>query len=288
MNVLIKHHFFRNLWRKGGVLSPHKGSFRAGTDRSAVLIALFAFILAFSNSLIEAQANSLPTTATVTYVIDGDSFVAHFADGLNRGVRLIGVNAPEMTDERENVRYWAFLAKRFAVHQLEGRNIKLEYDWNNLDKYGRVLAYVRSGDGELFNELIIRQGFAYIFLLYPFRKDYQESFRSAQQEAVRQSRGLWEKEPPTEIGLSEVQSHLGEYIAVRFTCATVKDGERYIFINPENGELQILISKESGLLLPTAAQFKNKVIAVAGLLEKGKRQPRIYVLFQRQLSLGKF
>ena len=250
------------------------------------MIALLAIILSSSNSLIEAPAASLPVTASVTHVIDGDSFVAHFADGVSRGVRLIGVNAPEMTDERENVRCWAFLAKRFVVHHLEGRKIKLEYDLNKLDKYGRVLAYVRSGGGELFNKLIIRQGFAYIFLLYPFRKDYQESFRSAQQEAVRQGRGLWGKEPPPEIGLTEVQSHLGEYIAVRFTCATVKDGERFIFISPKNGELQILISKESGLSLPPAAQFKNKVIAVAGLLEKSERRPRVYILFQRQLGAG--
>jgi len=86
--------------------------------------------------------------------------------------------------------------------------------------------------------------------------------------------------------LTEVQSHLGEYIAVRFTCATVKDGERFIFISPKNGELQILISKESGLSLPPAAQFKNKVIAVAGLLEKSERRPRVYILFQRQLGAG--
>ena len=250
-------------------------------------MALLAIILCSSNSLIEAPAATLPATASVTHVIDGDSYVAHFADDLDRGVRLIGVNAPELTDERENVRYWAFLAKRFAVHHLEGRKIKLEYDWNDLDKYGRVLAYVRSGNGELFNELIIRQGFAYIFLLYPFRKDYQESFRSAQQEAVRQGRGLWGKEPPPEVGLSEVQGRLGEYVAIHFTCAKVMDGEGYLFVSPASGELQVLISKESGLMLPPAVQFKNKVIAVAGLLEKGKRQPRIYILFQRQIIMGK-
>jgi micrococcal nuclease len=245
-------------------------------------------VLSFSSNSFKAQAVSLPNNASVAHVIDGDSFVAHFADGLSRGVRLIGVNAPEMTDERENVRYWAFLAKRFAVHHLEGRKIKLEYDWNNLDKYGRVLAYIRLGDGELFNELIIRQGFAYIFLLYPFRQDYQESFRRAQQEAVRLGRGLWGKEPPPAVGLSAVHVRLGEYIAVHFTCGGVMDGKSYIFVGPASGELQILISKESGLLLPPAVQFKNKVITVAGLLEKGKRQPRIYVLFQRQLSIGKF
>jgi micrococcal nuclease len=251
-------------------------------------MALLAIIICSSNNLIEAPAATLPAIASVTHVIDGDSFVAHFADGLNRGVRLIGVNAPELTDERENVRYWAFLAKRFATHYLEGRKVNFEYDWNKLDKYGRVLAYVRSGDGDLFNELIIRQGFAYIFLLYPFRKDYQESFRSAQQEAVRQGRGLWGKEPPAIVGLSDIRKRMGDYIKVRFSCARVRDGEGYIFVGPASGELQVLISKESGLMLPPAVQFKNKVITVAGLLEKGKRQPRIYVLFQRQIILGKF
>jgi micrococcal nuclease len=285
--MLIIHRFFHGYWRGGRGLSQKKGCF-LGRDRLALLMALLAIILCSSNSLIEAPAASLPATASVTHVIDGDSYVVHFADGLDRGVRLIGVNAPELTDERENVRYWAFLAKRFATHHLEGRKVKLEYDWNKLDKYGRVLAYVRPQGGELFNELILSRGFATIFMQYPFRKDYQEAFRNAQQEAVRQGRGLWGKEPPPEAGLSEVQGRLGEYVAVHFTCAWVMDGESYIFVSPASGELQVLISKESGLLLPPAGQFKNKEIAVAGLLEKGKGQPRIYVLFQRQVSIGKF
>ena len=224
-----------------------------------------------------------PSSATVTHVIDGDSFIARFADGLSRGVRLIGINAPEMTDEREDVRVWAFLAKRFAVHHLEGRKIKLEYDWNNLDKHGRVLAYVRPWGGELFNEQIIRRGFAYVFLLYPFRTDYQESFRRAQQEAIRQGRGLWAKNPPPQIDLAQVRSRVGDYVAVRFRCAKVREGEHYMFLSPKPGELQVFIWKEAGVVLPPAQQFKNQMISAAGLLEKEGGQPKMYVLFQPQM-----
>jgi micrococcal nuclease len=281
--MLIKHHFFHGHWRGGWVLSRKKGCL-PGRDRLALLMALLAIILCSSNSLIEAPAATLPATASVTHVIDGDSFVAHFSDGMTRGVRLIGVNAPEMTDERENVRTWAFLAKRFAVHHLEGRKIKLEYDWNNLDKYGRVLAYVRPRGGELFNELIIRQGFAYIFLLYPFRKDYQESFRSAQQEAVRQGRGLWGKEPPPEIGLSDIRNRMGEYVTVRFSCARVREGRGYVFLSPAKAELEVLISRESGVDVIPVNQFKSRMIVVSGILEKNGKCPRIYVLFKRQFQ----
>jgi micrococcal nuclease len=284
---MIIRHFFQVHWAGEREPSPKKESF-PGRKNLVFSIALVAIILSSSYGLVEAPAASLPDSATVTHVVDGDSCVAHFADGFDRGVRLIGINAPELTDDRENVRYWAFLAKRFATHYLEGSTIRLEYDWNTWDKYGRVLAYVRLGSGGLFNELILSRGFAYIFLLYPFRKDYQEAFRSAQHEAVQQGRGLWGKEPPLEIALSEVRGRLGEYVTVRFTCARVTDGKSYIFVSPAGEEMQVLISKESALLLPPAGQFKNKEIAVAGVLEKGKNRPRIYVLFQRQLSVGKF
>jgi len=228
-------------------------------------------------------AASLPTVATITRVVDGDSFVARFADGQSRGLRLIGINAPEMTDEREDVRTWAFLAKRFAAFHLQGRRVQLEYDWNVEDKYGRVLAYVRPREGELFNEQIIRRGFAYIFLLYPFRKDYQESFRAAQREAVRQGRGLWAKNPPPEVDLAEVRNQVGDLVTIRFRCAKARGGKQPVLLSSQEGQLQVLVWKDAGTVLPPPGQFKNKMIIVTGLLETEGNQPRMHVLFQPRM-----
>jgi len=225
----------------------------------------------------------LPAAATITHVVDGDSFIARLADGQSRGLRLIGVNAPEMTDERDEVRTWAFLAKRFAVFHLQGKKVRLEYDWNVEDKYGRVLAYVWSQGGELFNERIIRQGFAYIFLQYPFRRDYQESFRGAQRQAVRQGRGLWAKKPPPEVSLTEVRSRMGDLVTVRFRCAKAWGGKQPVFLSSGEGQLQVLTWKDEGTVIPPAGQFKNKIITVTGFLEAEGNQPRMHVLFQPRM-----
>jgi micrococcal nuclease len=250
-------------------------------DISRMMFVLFCMLASLLPSGGQSRGvASLPTSATIAHVVDGDSFIARLSDGQSRGLRLIGINAPEMTDERDDVRAWAFLAKRFAAFHLQGRRVQLAYDWNVEDKYGRLLAYIRTRDGELFNAKIIRQGFAYVFLLYPFRKDYQESFREAQRQAVRQGRGLWAKNPPAEVGLAEVQNRAGELVTVRFRCATARGGKLPVVLSSKDGKLQVLVWKDDGTAVPPASQFKNKIVVVSGLLEEEGNQPRMHVLFQ--------
>lgn len=257
----------------------------------------FAFLLVFltiSGGFISAGGQTPrpagdepkpPPSAVVLYVVDGDSFQARFPDGKTGGVRLIGINAPEMTDGREDVRYWAFLAQRFAVHHLAGKTIALEYDWETRDVYGRLLAYARlPGEGEgLFNRLIIRSGFAYAFLKYPFREDYQREFRRAQQEAAGEGRGLWRKDPPPEIKPAEASGRLGEHVAVRFRCAEVKPMRRYVSVVPREGGFQVLVSKKCGLDLSGAASWAGKEMVVSGIVEGTAGRARLYVCFLRQI-----
>jgi len=228
-----------------------------------------------------------PSSAVVLYVVDGDSFQARFPDGTAGGVRLIGVNAPEMTDGREDVRTWAFLAQRFAVHHLAGKTIELEYDWETRDVYGRLLAYVRlPGDGErLFNRLIIGSGFAYAFLKYPFREDYQREFRQAQQEAVKEERGLWREGPPPEITPSEAGNRIGEHAAVRFTCAEVRELRRYYALVAREGGFQVLVSKSCGLDLSRAPSWAGRLMVVSGIPEGAPGRVRMYVCFPIQMRV---
>lgn len=251
----------------------------------SVLGGLFSSACGGPSARPRADETEPPSSAEVLYVVDGDSFHARFPDGTAGGVRLIGVNAPEMTDEREDVRYWAFLAKRFAVHHLAGKKIRLEYDWETKDVHGRLLAYVRLPGGEerLFNRLIIRSGFAYAFLKYPFREDYEREFRQAQQEAVGEGSGLWREGPPPEITLSEAGNRLGEHAAVRFTCAEVRGLRRYYALAAREEGFQVLVSKSCGLDLSRAPSWAGRRMVVSGILEGTPGRVRIYVCFPIQL-----
>jgi micrococcal nuclease len=122
---------------------------------------------------------------TCVRVIDGDTVVL---DG-NEKVRLIGIDSPELNDPRVTVRQLAQNCYEFARSIIEGRRVRLEYDKDRVDKYGRTLAYIYLEDGTFFNAEMVKQGFAYAYVKYPFK--HIDDFRRYEQEARQNSRGLW-------------------------------------------------------------------------------------------------
>ena len=81
----------------------------------------------------------------VERVVDGDTIVVR---GVGR-VRLIGVDTPETVDPRRPVEFFGREASAFTKRLLEGQRVRLEYDWERADRYGRTLAYVYLRDGML-------------------------------------------------------------------------------------------------------------------------------------------
>ena len=134
------------------------------------------------------------------HVWDGDTFVLEQGEK----VRLIGVDTPELSDparnrdnarrndlDEETVRAFAEKAKTFAQGLVEGRRVRLEYDWQRVDKYGRTLAYVyREEDGLFVNAEMVRQGYGFPIVYFPFR--YWDEFRKLRDEAREAKRGLWQ------------------------------------------------------------------------------------------------
>lgn len=121
----------------------------------------------------------------VTRVLDGDTVV------LDNGetVRLIGVDAPEIHHPEIPVQRFGKEATEFLKRFAEGFECTLEYEPNNFrDKYGRLLAYVFVGD-RLANAEIIRRGYAYAYMRFPFRR--QAEFMALEREARECQYGLW-------------------------------------------------------------------------------------------------
>lgn len=121
-------------------------------------------------------------------VVDGDTIVVNI-HGKNEKVRLIGVDTPECVHSKKQVQYYAKEASDFTRGTVEGRNVTLKYDWQQRDRYGRILAYVYLEDGTFLNAEIIRQGYGFAYLKYPFK--YADYFRRIENEARKNKRGLW-------------------------------------------------------------------------------------------------
>ena len=130
---------------------------------------------------------------TVSRVVDGDTVeVTPAVDGLTE-VRLIGVDTPETSHPTYGEQPYGQQAKEFTVTRLEGKRVALEFDLEKVDPYGRLLAYVWVANSRMFNEVLLKEGYAQVATFPPNAK-YVERFQEAQREA---NRGLW--------GLSEGQ-----------------------------------------------------------------------------------
>ena len=61
-------------------------------------------------------------------------------DGGER-IRLIGVDTPETVHPQKPVEYYGKEASAFTKRLAEGQEVRLEYDQQRRDHYGRTLAY---------------------------------------------------------------------------------------------------------------------------------------------------
>ena len=122
-------------------------------------------------------------------VIDGDTILLVG----DESIRLIGVDSPESKDRDAPVEYFAEEAFQFTRKLVEGKKVRLEYDFDRIDSYGRTLAYVYLEDGTFLNAEIIKQGYGYAYKRFPFK--YLKEFELNEKEAKANNRGIWARIP---------------------------------------------------------------------------------------------
>ena len=231
-----------------------------------------------------------PDRATVVAVYDGDTVKVRFADGGERRVRLIGIDSPEIGDAREDVRFMAYVAKRFAFLKLYRREVRLSYDFQLEDKYGRLLAFLSTDEGMLFNELILREGFAVRFRAFPFDAGLMKRFEAAEDEARRGERGLWRRGDPPSVSPAEAAAHLGELASVAMTCASIGKRRPFVVLQPPGGEMEVLVPERRLSDFPGLEAMAGKSIIVRGLIEEfgGRTQIMVDVPLQiREAAPGR-
>ncbi len=136
------------------------------------VLTLFLFL--FCNS----QSNAIEIK--VARIIDGDTFVTETGEK----VRLIGINAPEITD------IFGEEAKQYLAQIIEGKTVDLLVDHisNDRDRYNRLLRYVVL-NGVDINKKMLLDGYAFAYLKYHF--DKEEEYKQAQLEGKINSNGIW-------------------------------------------------------------------------------------------------
>lgn len=143
----------------------------------------------------------IATSSAELLGIDGErAFVSKVVDGdtieLQNGqvVRFVGMDTPETVDPRRPVGCFGKEASNETKSLLWGKEVVLQKDVSETDKYGRLLRFVflplENGQVLFINDYLVREGFAKA-KTYPPDVKYKERFQQAETEAQDNKRGMW-------------------------------------------------------------------------------------------------
>ncbi|MBU1713887.1 MAG: thermonuclease family protein [Proteobacteria bacterium] len=151
--------------------------------RGNIIVTGFLFLLLCSGSY-DAECSGL---YEVRWVDDGDTIV--LTDG--KRVRYTGINSPEVESEYSKAEPFGYEAREFNRRLVYLKKVRLEFDIEKYDQYGRLLAYVFLPDGTFINNAMITAGYAYCLPKKPNVK-YEDLFLKSQQNAMLSNIGIWQ------------------------------------------------------------------------------------------------
>ncbi len=153
----------------------------------------FSLFLLMITSAPPAAAEDYPLRSSVIFVNDGDTL--RLSDG--KYVRLVGIDTPEKDEEFYKD------AKRLCERAVLDKRVRLEYDREKKDRYGRLLAYVFFEDGGseyMLNIRILEEGLGHIYHKRG-RLRHHDRMLEAQRRALVSFRGIWR------LKLSDTEDH---------------------------------------------------------------------------------
>ena len=158
--------------------------------RIAPLLLLVAVVV-----VLVARGRDEPSRATlgraqVLRVVDGDTIRVRL-DGRTERVRYIGIDTPESVKPGTPVQCFGKAASAYNHRLVEGQPVRLRFDAERRDRYGRLLAYVyRASDGLTVGVELVRRGFARTLTIPPNVR-FAERFAALAARARQAGRGLW-------------------------------------------------------------------------------------------------
>ncbi|WP_377914852.1 thermonuclease family protein [Bacillus songklensis] len=181
----MRYTYFKNLW----------------------MVAILTLIIVILPAC-QQQDSKIP--AVVERVVDGDTIKVE-VNNRSETVRLLLVDTPESVHPSKPVQPYGKEASNFVKELLpEGKEVKLEMDVGERDKYGRLLAYVWV-DGKMLNELLLEKGYARVAYVFEPNTKYVDRFRDIQEKARKQELKIWSIENyATDRGFEEDQVEQNE------------------------------------------------------------------------------
>ena len=201
----------------------------------------------------------------VKSVYDGDTVVLE--DG--RKIRLLGINTPEVQHKDKMADAGGEDAKTWLINKLQHARIRLEFDLEKTDKYGRTLAHLFSEKKEHINLSLVKAGLAAISI-YPPNLLYVNELLAAENKAEQDRLGIWQRPEYaaipvnnlTEVGHQGWTRLVGKVVNIRNTPKSI-----YLVFS---SRFEARIERKWQFLFPDVNDYLGKILEVRGWLNKSR------------------
>ncbi len=203
----------------------------------------------------------------VKKVYDGDT--VELGDG--RKIRLLGINTPEIQHKDKMAEAGGEEAKAWLNNKLQGIRVRLEFDVEKTDKYGRILAHLFTEKKEHINVSLVKEGLASISI-YPPNLLYVNELVAAGNKAEQAKSGIWRRPEYAAIPVNDLAEagHLGwtrlvgRVVSIRSTSKSV-----YLVFS---SQFEARIEGKWLSLFPDVNDYVGKTLEVRGWLSKNRKQ----------------
>jgi micrococcal nuclease len=218
-------------------------------------------------------------------VIDGDTVILQ---GVDTPLRYLEIDTPEILTDESPGDPISQEARDLNESLVYGKRVKLEFDKEKYDQYGRMLAYVFV-DGVFVNQEMVRNGLARALVIRPNDK-YADLIREAENQAKRERKGIWGNidkiNPPPEnerflIKPSQAARYNGQRVVVRGKIVDSRKSRKVVVLDMEN-ELDVVVFSgdlENFTFFGIAPEryYVGRPVEVIGRVKMYKGKPEIIV-----------
>jgi len=255
-------------------------------SRKALYLLFLILIFGAYYYLKNTDAEPDSKEVTVIGVIDGDTVIID--DAKHSRVRYLNIDTPEIPLQNSPGDPLALEAWDFNSDLVNGKKVRLEFDEQKYDPYGRILAHVYVDD-LLVNEELLKQGLATVLIIEP-NDMYSEIMHDAVNQAKKERKGIWanlrkltlpEGNSRFHIDLDKANRYEGKRVVIDGIVTDSRKSDKVIVLNMQD-MIDIVIFRDNWnnfehFGIDPETYYKDMRIEVIGRVRMRKGNPSIVV-----------
>ena len=199
-------------------------------------------------------AISKKQTVKFARAVDGDTAKLSIK-GKTYTFRFLAIDTPETVKPGTPVAFMGKRASNYTKSALKNaKKLQIQYDGNQIDKYGRKLAWIFV-DGQLLQDKLVKKGYARVYYIYGKYK-YTNKLRASEKTAKRKKLGVWKN---YKAAFPDSNNRSSSKTTTKKSSNTTNSTSAYVWI-PRTGSKYHIRSSCSNMKNPSKVK-KSEAIA---------------------------